>query len=172
MNDILFGRIDFTRRMIESKSIDSVLLDCRAEIERLSRDNETLKALSAAYRESIKVLGKPVAWRFFNEAKDTMLGDTMLGDTCWTRWMTDKEDVEWIMHHFPDRKYECAYATPSVINIVEAMKVMMDGGFCYCNTFGCVSYRNGPKGLGFYNLEDYIISLRKLLDCTDTWREG
>lgn len=58
------------------------------------------------------------------------------------------------------------------MNLIEAMKLMLDGGYCYSNTFGCVRYRNGSNGEGFYNLTNYMIPLRTLLDCKDTWVPG
>lgn len=47
---------------------------------------------------------------------------------------------------------------------------MMDGVDCYSEEFGCVTYSDGDRGLGFYNQSGYMIRLRTLLDCDDTWK--
>lgn len=48
-------------------------------------------------------LGEPVAWRFF------VVDDPVL-KPFWTGWFTNKDDVDYIMRHWPGRRYECAYA--------------------------------------------------------------
>ncbi len=59
-------------------------------------------AVEGETKKSLPKGAEPVAWRFFIEDDPNM-------KPFWTPWTAKKEDADFAMRHFPERKYECAY---------------------------------------------------------------